>query len=438
MALIRAFLNNGFFFLVLIVAVTLYLVYSDDVKRDHGILKTQPSQSTTESTDLVTPVISHPEPVKAIETASETSIASKHTAPPVVEMDSSEPIATNIANEEMPQETQNTEDNSLVDSIVEKTQEAVESMTQVVTLEAEPQLHENTVTADEKSASESKNAAPAALAEIEQTSLALPDYDHASLDAILNDSTKTKDIPEFSTTEAAYTAARQAFYDQDYETSEHIYLSMIQTKPTANALGELGNVLFVNNKQDKANRAWLESAKYLIIEDRVGDAYTLANRLRPVAPETAQKIGYQLAKMMAEKYRQQQINNPPHTNSNMPPMQPYRLPAMPAPQAMTPPQYHSQPMPQMPAMQMDPRMIEMRNEQEARYRAYMQHMQQQGMTQPSPMPPPPYTPYTPVYPMQPMQNGQVISPLGQPQFNAPPAYQTPQPMAPLTETPQTN
>ncbi len=37
MSILRALLNNGFFILLLITAVTLYLVYSDDIKKDHGI-----------------------------------------------------------------------------------------------------------------------------------------------------------------------------------------------------------------------------------------------------------------------------------------------------------------------------------------------------------------------------------------------------------------
>ena len=369
MTLIRAFLNNGFFFLVLIVAVTLYLVYSDKVKHDHGLLQDQHNNlpnDTTESTDLGVPTTIEssqtPEPISVadkVEEKSETNVA---------EVVPTDPISTEAANNPEPASQNTTEQTPILDNVVDATestventaeesiQDVVETANQVLTPEPAPVATaqaEEAVADKVNQATVAEPSNPVAItSETPPASINLPAYDQASLDAILNDTNITKGVPEFDSIEAAYSAARQAFYDKDYATSQKIYFSMVKKNPTANALGELGNVLFMDNKLDWANRSWLESAKYLIKEKRIEEAYTLANRLHPVAPATAQKIAYQLSKFMANQYSQQQLKQT-NKQQGMPAMQPYRsqpmpvMPNWPNSTAMQQPQ-GMQPMPMYP------------------------------------------------------------------------------------------
>ncbi|MEA3405329.1 MAG: hypothetical protein U9R28_06270 [Pseudomonadota bacterium] len=409
MALIRAFLNNGFFVLVLIVAVTLYLAYSDSVKRDHGLLDKPTNHVETDTQQTASEVVASIE-VEASEPAIVEVTPAAEDTPQVVEPTIE--VTEKATAEETPVEAVTTTVEpavEAVENVAETVSEAVvETATAIATVVA-PLVSEKTTEKMPTVVAETQTE-PAVPTQIKtkQATFQFPTYDETNLQAILDDKTLTEGVPEFASTEEAYAAARQAFYDQDYLTSEKIYFSMARKNPTANAVGELGNVLFIDGKKEWANRAWLESAKLLIQENRVKDAYTLANRLHPVAPETARKIGYQLSKMMAAKHSQNLAEKQVQPRSNfMPPMQNMK--------PMAQPQFKSQPMPPMQNRQMDPRMIEMQKAQEERRRAFMEQMSQQQMQPPAQMPAPQFKP-APSSQMPPMQNMKPMAPITQPQF----------------------
>ena len=444
MALIRAFLNNGFFFLILIVTVTIYLIYSENVKRDHGLLNTQTSKSVNNLTDPMVPnsplseteIPTQTEEIAAnepINDAIKEQIEALDTPTAKEKVEVAEDIATE-ANKTTELELNIDVIDAQVEDAVqinnESTSMQITDTTSLVSSQ-EPLVKEsNNVSVPDVSINQS-NSQTNVDENAPMISEPLPSYNVAELNAALNESDINQPIAaDAFDIETAYNLARQAFYNKEYTMAEKIYFDMLQRNPTANAFGELGNVLYANKKFNWANQAWLESAKFLVKEQRIEDAYILANRLRPVVPDTAEEIVYQLSKIVANQNTIQNRQYRPLNPSNIPPVKPYQV----------------QPMSEMPKMQ-DMKSVEpMTQMPPMNSMGPSQNMQPMSPMPPMQMPPPPaaMSAYpTQPYPAAPMQRQQPMPPnynapnnaLNYQSMNPGPPMQPMQPNMPINRTP---
>jgi len=427
MSIIRAILNNGFFFIVLIVATTLYLAYSDSIKRDHGLLPEQTNiAENTLHNNVAEPTVSKVE----IENHSDTNTNTETPSSADTNTDSV-PVASSEATEALlPIETAET--TPVEEEQATSTPETEAS--EVVTETAQPEntLANNSETQSTEMPADTVNQSqPASQSENAKASESVLT---AELDSILDDSNSATNVAIFASQAEAVTAARQAASKQDYTTATKIYLDIAKKAPSANLVGELAYTLYKAGKTEWAAKAWLESAKMLVAEKRFNEAAMLSNRLMPIAPKASKEIQMNLQKIyqahqenMQKKraYMQSMMNKQnnsssvmkpmskmapmqPMTQQKMPPMatmkpMPKMAPIQPMPQQNMPPMPAMKPMPNMAPMQPMPQqnmapmqptlqqrmltMEEMQKQQQARYQAYLEYMrQQQAMAQQRQMP----------------------------------------------------
>jgi hypothetical protein len=433
MSIIRAILNNGFFFIVLIVGAALYLAYSDNIKRDHGLLPEEPKTIAESTEHKAIPASGKTEKQKVAETAiepivdqHELTVDTPKSAPDTKEAEAATIVQTEINIEEVPatENPANTPQQIVVTAASEQFEE---------TIEIPAKSTDDTVKTDAKT-------------KIEQTSDAVNTAEKSAnkdnenqiltseLDSILDDGNIKVSTPSFDNQTDAVNAAREAASKKDYMTAAKIYIETVKKQPSANLVGELAQTLYKADKKEWAAKAWLESAKMLVAENRFAEAAMLSSRLAPIAPAEAREIQMNLQKIqqarMAQKYaamrehmaKQQQMkqkNMPqmaqvtPQNVQTMPPMQPMAnyqyapmkpmppmqpmtnyqyapIESMPPMQPMAPQQYT--PMRPMAPVQPTAQMIEMQKAQQARYQAYLEYIrkQQQMLPQnmrPMPMPP---------------------------------------------------
>jgi len=441
MSLIRAILNNGFFFIVLIVAAAVYLAYSDNIKRDHGLLPEEPTTVANEETHQP----------KAVNTTSAPAvIAATDESTPSENNGDTAPEKDVVISEAPSIQTPSTEGETLPDQSKEAPlAEAVAPTTMAAeALNTNSSSNEAALTQqDSENIETAKTDVNEASAPVNQASLQSSKVLTPELDTILNDDKMSAKTPDFKTQQEALAAAQEATTKEDYLTAAKIYMDTARKQPSANVVGLLAQSLYQADKKEWAAKAWLESAKMLVAENRFREAAMLSSRLAPIAPAEAREIQMNLQKMhqahMAKKQeamkarmlKQQQMmqgNNMPQQNMQaMPPMKPMpkynyapmkpMTPMQPMQQmpqqntlAMPPmkpmPKYNyapmkpmapMQPMQQMPQQNMQAmppmkhippsaKMLEMQKAQQARYQAYLEYMRkQQQMMSPGNMPPMP-------------------------------------------------
>lgn len=300
MSIIRTLLNNGFFVLLLVVAVTLYLAYSDDIKRDHGLLPEQAAEASSEP-DHTAPETAQIVADTVIEQPAETTAETIETANKsevTGEVEKTQPLVSAPSIETPAAERQ-----------VASTQKTAQPPAEVHEKTADVPSHKETspealpVT---KTAAEEKPTAKSTAAAVE----ALPEAQKPAVQSALIDSTTQNHadvLKQFSSPQEAINAARSAFYKKDFETAEKIYFAMAFKTKKADVIGELANVLYANKKIDWAKQAWLESASQLVEENRIQDAMILSNRLAPVAPKTSQQIAQNIQRLIQHKNK---VNQP--------------------------------------------------------------------------------------------------------------------------------
>ena len=264
MSVIRTLLNNGFFVLLLLVGATLYLAYSDKIKEDHGLI-TPTEVAHTETTVTEEPAQLAPEATPEV------------TEEPKAEAVSEAPVVETTPSAEVAPET-----------VATPEPEVAAPVTEVATTEPETAAPEATVA-----------TTPAA----EDPAIEIPETEAAPSLPPMDESV----LAQFKSAEEAIAAARQAFYEKDYVTAQKIYFPLAFKSQQADILGELANVLYADDKQDWAKKAWLESAKLLVKEGRLNDAMLLAQRLRPVAPQEAAEIAENLHKLHQAQVEQQRL-----------------------------------------------------------------------------------------------------------------------------------
>lgn len=326
MSIIRTLLNNGFFVLLLVVAVTLYLAYSDDIKRDHGLLPEQTAEMPTESVNDA----ANTEEV-ASDTSNEMTMETKPTAVEVVEVakaekvvETSEPVAS------APVQATTTQP-----EVKEATPapSPAQTATETVTDSTPETLAVNETLAEDKAPSQTAETQPepSEAKAKPQTTSASQNHDEV--------------LKQFASPQEAINAARSAFYNKDYDMAEKIYFAMAFKTQKADVIGELANVLYVNKKIDWAKQAWLEAASQLVEENRVQDAMVLSNRLAPIAPKTSQKIAQNIQRLTQHNNQASQPKMPSMAEQKAR-MQAYQAKMQAYQQKMQ--QRYSQPAPNMP------------------------------------------------------------------------------------------
>ncbi|MEA1989565.1 MAG: hypothetical protein U9N57_10235 [Pseudomonadota bacterium] len=458
MSLIRAILNNGFFFIVLIVAAAVYLAYSDNIKRDHGLLPEEPTTVANEE--------SH-QPKAVNMTSAPAVIATTDESTPSENNVDTAPEKDVVISESPSKQTPSTESENLTSQSEEiPTAEAVAAVVMV----SNPLIDNNDSNEAASTEQDSENiettktdvnepTAPVNQASLQNTTVLTPE-----LDAILNDDNMSIKTPDFKTQQEALVAAHEATTKEDYLTAAKIYMDTAKKQPSANVVGLLAQSLYQADKKEWAAKAWLESAKMLVAENRFKEAAMLSARLAPIAPAEAREIQMNLQKMhqahMAKKraamkarmIKQQQMmqsNMPQQNMQAMPPIKPVpkynyapMKPVVPMQPMQQIPQQNMQAMPPMkpmpkynyapmkPMAQMPP----------------MQQMPQHNMQATPPMKPMPkynYAPMKPMVPMQPMQqmpqqNMQAMPPMKpMAKYNYAPMKPT-APMQPMQQMPQQN
>jgi len=384
MSIIRAILNNGFFIIVLIVASVLYIAYSDNIKRDHGLLpdnahKKTPMAASHDTTKKAEPTTvetnsdSTSDLVESVEQNKQAdeplNVAAAHTdTSPEVAVPTSEPMSDNNQEPEKADLTVNT----AVASKAESKSVEEEPAGAKVTLEKPVESHDNPSTVAQK-----------------QTSSVLT----SELDKILDDSSQQQ--PRFESEAAALSAARQSMMQRDFETAARIYFDVATKAPSANNTGELARALYLAGKKDWAARAWLESAKQLVAEKRLPEAGMLASRLMPFAPQVSNEI-----RMNLQKIHQQRMQLAQKNMSSMPNMP--SMKQMPQQQMMPMQPMPMQPMPNMPPMKQMPQQ-QMMPMQPMPNMPPMKQMPQQKMMPMQPMPNMPPMKQMPQQQMMPMQ-----------------------------------
>ncbi|MGC9385844.1 MAG: hypothetical protein ACP5D0_02775 [Hydrogenovibrio sp.] len=299
MSIFRAILNNGFFILLLLVIVTLYLAYSDSIKRDHGIL----SESNT---DVAAP---HSASNEAGKTTASAEVA---------------PVEVNVEPE---QTSSNNAPKSAPSTASDNTAQAPEPDT-------DPSAEATTETADGTA-----QTARQAATQPDDTDVLIVTEDIVTSEEDPRELLKAyKSFPE------AVQAARHAAEQKDYTQAEKLYFALALVTRDPNMAGELGNILYQDNKPEWAEKAWLEAARMLIMQGQYGQAMQFAQRLAPGMPQAAQTIRneVQTALQMRQQAPAPANMTPPAAMPNayghtappmrpMPPMQP-----MPLPQAYRP------------------------------------------------------------------------------------------------------
>jgi len=365
MSVIRAILNNGLSIIVLIVAITLYLAYSDSIKRDHGI---------TDHTN---------QPIASNQTHSDQALQNEadhsHKNNSAQENSHADTTATDahlVATNE--------ENTVLADNIAQQPTEATKIV--IVTAQTEGSDLNNATNTSETEDS-AKNQANENVTEVQ----AKP-----AIKAVINPETANTDVANFASIDEAMQAARDAEQKQDFATSSRIYLDIAANQPSANILGYLANSLHQDGKQQQAKQAWIDSAKLLVKENRLQDASMLASRLIPYAPEVAQNIHMNVQKIRYQQMMNQQQMGEPVRNkmpkkAQIKPFAPIKeMPQMPAMNQQ--PMINNQSMPAMQNYnpQTNPQYLAMQKQQQEQYQAYLNYMHQQEemMKKRMPMAPP--------------------------------------------------
>ncbi len=262
MSIIRVFLNNGFFILILAVIGTIYIAYS-----------TSPSPKSNEKPTEISIAASEIIPV---EDQTQLTVELIENLEKITEEPIEEPIKEPVA------EVKNSPEKS---TVIEN------SVTNEAKKEDPSILEENETLVIEE---------PIAIQEESDTNIVAEVITKEKL-PVENES-KNLSIPkpnmeilkQFKSPQQALNAARTAFNENDFKTAEEIYFALALKTQQAEITNELANLLYLNDKKDWAKQVWLESAKQLLRDNRLQDAISLANHLSKIAPEVAEEIRFNL------------------------------------------------------------------------------------------------------------------------------------------------
>ena len=284
MSIIRTVLNNGFFILLLIVIAIIYIAYSDAIKKDHGLMESEPSSSIPLT--------------KLKQEDGNEALLSNNDVVDELNTENNEPEAIEILAkaEEVVVEDKTAQSTS---DVVELSVENNEPETIEILAKAELAVVEDKTVADEKP--------PQTVAiPVEATVVLETAKVELSEEIDVVDSVKKPQEPKsvkrsepidvekvlsnYPSFVAALSAARKFATAKEYSQSEEIYYSLTDKMPNATVLGEFGDVLHQSGKDDLAELSWIEAGRALIKNNRLNEATVFAKRLAAISEKASKAI----------------------------------------------------------------------------------------------------------------------------------------------------
>ena len=263
MSIVRSLLNNGFFILLLAVVAIIYIAYSDSIKKDHGLVKSDqlvtdqlmPDEHDAKETDESNIVVTLKEERQVVSE----SINLKQQQEEVLEVET----VTNIPPEKTIPEVEVEE--KVVEEVVVKLvleenldQDSNEKLKAIASSDAETPLNNDKIDAE-------------------------------------------KVLSEYKSFSEAIAAARKAVSDKNLLKAEEIYYSLAEKVPSEEVFGEFGNVLYHSGKQGEAEGFWFKAGKLLIKKGKIKETIKFANRLEAVSKVTQKKLLKEVEVVRQEK-----------------------------------------------------------------------------------------------------------------------------------------
>lgn len=269
MRFLRALLNSGVFMIILLAAATLYLVYSDAVKRDHGLMDESASGQSLAS--QLPAEDSQPVPVKPVTTVQaepESQAASAMAEPAVASPEASAAAAQAEAS-------------------------AVQAVTEPATSDAQlpPASDRDMPEFPPMMPAQAMPAMPAMPEPMMPPAMpAMPAYGTPSHALVPQQPASSmpdrQPQPELTVLETA----RMAFYQGDLTTAEQHYLQALAQSNDPDVQGELGNVYFAQQNLNKAVEHYAAAVDGLGKQGRFLQAQYVLGFVMQVSPEKGQQL----------------------------------------------------------------------------------------------------------------------------------------------------
>lgn len=266
MRFLRALLNSGVFMIILLAAATLYLVYSDAVKRDHGLMdesasgQSLASQVPAEDSQPV-PVT----PVTAVSAEPAQQAASAMAEPSATASEASEPAAVAEAS-------------------------AVQAVSEPASEEHPP------MAAADRAMTEFPPMMPApAMPPMPEPMMppAMPAYgapSHALVPQQVAEPMPAGQEQPYPSGLSVLETARVAFYQGDLAMAEQHYLQALAQSNDPDVQGELGNVYFAQQNLNKAVEHYAAAVDGLGKQGRFLQAQYVLGFVMQVSPEKGQQL----------------------------------------------------------------------------------------------------------------------------------------------------
>ncbi len=284
MGILRALINNTFFVLLLLVAVTLYIAFSDSIKEDHGIKP---------ETQAVVQHFASQESLHQVKSPEEKVESNTPAVTPVAEATQKEPVqkaeVSSDVEEVQPkvQPSTATKEDEHKPTVVEQTKVQPEAQilkTPSKTIEtAEAPQSDVTV-------AQSQNKQPKTEGKVTEVKTDTDENKPAQPTQAMTKEEAKKILSAYPSSKAALSAAEKAYQAKNFKKSEEVLFAMTLWQPTPNLLGALGNVFYADHKIDWAKRAWAAAADQLIRQGQFDKAIKMAQALKSVASDLTQAI----------------------------------------------------------------------------------------------------------------------------------------------------
>jgi hypothetical protein len=273
MQILRSLLNSGVFMVLLVVAVSVYLAYSEKISSEEE--KREATQ--TDSSSVSSPTLTVTEQ-KVEEQKAETVVAvPEAVAPSALEVPAVAVVETTPSIETPKQAEMSSE--SAVPAPISEAMPVMPGfmpMPEFPAMQAMPE-------AMPMPEFPAMQAMPEAMPMPEFPVMpampeAMPMPDSVAL------------APEVASADmVALEAARQAFHQGNLDDAEAKYLSILAHADNPDAFGELGNIYFIRHQFNDANEAYFKAAEGLIAQNRLLQAQYVIGILLNSHPEYAQK-----------------------------------------------------------------------------------------------------------------------------------------------------
>ncbi len=340
--LLKTLLNNGFFVLALLIAVTLYLAYGQKQAAQNkayvsGNTASEPTSEAVSASDTATVNTAEAEtapsaPPEAAPTAPAAQAAAETETPAASHTDATA-AATDTQTAAAAATPENAQPKTVAAADTDKT--AAPAAPEAPTTEQAEKSPETSPSADAASDQQPEPSAPTEQVE-QATAIKSSESETTVGDTQVRVTTATETanghrhsevhvqvsqpatqleretatagrfdprqindraiLSTFNGPGEALAAAREAAHKGDYVWSAAIYSSLLKHYPRADLAGELGNVLWRMGEKQWAHRAWRYAAQLLIREGRIGIARTFARNIARVDAALSREIEAHLPK----------------------------------------------------------------------------------------------------------------------------------------------